>query len=173
MDHTRDQEWRTARRDAVAPGRGVVREPPWTGSDVRLSLTHRRPAYRRQSPRFCTILRATGKERCVSRADPITVPWAVYDLRRTAATGLAKLGCPRVVQNRILNHVDGSVSAIYDRHRYDDEVREWLQKWADRLDSLRGNNVVMLYSKIVSRPGTQAGAADSGQHYLRAGDANR
>jgi len=107
------------------------------------------------------------------RADPITVPWTVYDLRRTAATGLAKLGCPRVVQDRILNHVDGSVSAIYDRHRYDEEAREWLQRWADKLDSLRGNNVVMLHAKSVSRLGTLAGAADSGQHYLRAGDADR
>ena len=49
-------------------------------------------------------------------------------VRRTAATGLAKLGCPRVVQERILNHVDSSVSAIYDRHRYDAEAKGWLQK---------------------------------------------
>ncbi len=62
------------------------------------------------------------------RADPIEIPWTVHDLRRTVATGLAKLGCPRVVQDRILNHVDGSVSAIYDRHRYDGEARVWLQK---------------------------------------------
>ena len=68
------------------------------------------------------------------RADPIEVAWTVHDLRRTAATGLAKLGCPRVVQDRILNHVDSSVSAIYDRHRYDGEARVWLQKWADYLE---------------------------------------
>ena len=36
-------------------------------------------------------------------ADAIEVAWTVHDLRRTAATGLAKLGCPRVVQDRILN----------------------------------------------------------------------
>jgi len=61
---------------------------------------------------------------------------------RTAAAGLAKLGCPRVVQGRILNHVDGSVSAIYDRHRYDAEARVWLQKWADYLESLTVRNVI-------------------------------
>ena len=60
-------------------------------------------------------------------ADPIEVPWTVHDLRRTTATGLAKLGCPRVVQDRILNHVDTSVAAIYDQHRYDAEARVWLQ----------------------------------------------
>ncbi|OGA53113.1 MAG: hypothetical protein A3G25_16725 [Betaproteobacteria bacterium RIFCSPLOWO2_12_FULL_63_13] len=60
------------------------------------------------------------------------------------ATGLAKLGCPRVVQDRILNHVDGSVSAIYDRHRYDAEARVWLRKWADYLEALSAHNVVPL-----------------------------
>jgi len=39
-----------------------------------------------------------------------------HDLGRTVATGLAKLRCPGVVQDRILNHVDSSVAAIYDRH---------------------------------------------------------
>ena len=56
--------------------------------------------------------------------------------RRTVATGLAKLGCPRVVQDRILNHVGSSVSAIHDRHRYDVESRLWLQRCADCLDAL-------------------------------------
>ena len=77
------------------------------------------------------------------RADPIELPWTVHDLRRTVATGLAKLGCPCVVQDRILNHVDGSVSAIYDRHRYDAEARVWLQKWVDYLESLTVRNVIL------------------------------
>ena len=37
--------------------------------------------------------------------------------------------------------VDGSVSAIYYRHRYDAEARLWLQKWADYLESLTVRNV--------------------------------
>jgi integrase len=78
------------------------------------------------------------------RADPIELPWSVHDLRRMVASGLVKLGCPRVVQDRILNHVDGSVSAIYDRHRYDAEARVWLQKWADYLDALTESNAVPL-----------------------------
>ncbi|MBF6571165.1 MAG: hypothetical protein IVW54_20060, partial [Candidatus Binataceae bacterium] len=71
-------------------------------------------------------------------------PWTVHDLRRTVATGLAKLGCPRVVQDRILNHVDSSVAAIYDRHTYNSEARAWLQKWADHMDALATRNVVPL-----------------------------
>lgn len=76
--------------------------------------------------------------------DPIEVPWTVHDLRRTVATGLARLGCPRVVQDRILNHVDNSVAAIYDRHSDDTEARTWLQKWADHMDALTTRNVVSI-----------------------------
>lgn len=76
--------------------------------------------------------------------DPIEVGWTVHDLRRTVATGLARLGCPRVVQDRILNHVDSSVAAIYDTHHYDKEAREWLQKWSHHLDALKSRNVIPL-----------------------------
>lgn len=62
--------------------------------------------------------------------------WTSHDLRRTMGTGIARLGCSRVVQDRILNHVDGSVSGIYDRYSYDQEAAQWWQKWADHLDSL-------------------------------------
>ena len=77
-------------------------------------------------------------------ADPIEVPWTVHDLRRTVATGLARLGCTRVVQDRILNHVDMSIGAIYDRHTYDSEARVWLQKWADYMDALKTRNIFPL-----------------------------
>jgi integrase len=82
--------------------------------------------------------------------DPIEVPWTVHDLRRTVATGLARLGCPRVVQDRVLNHVDGSISAIYDRHSYDREARVWLQKWADYMDALTTRNVSPLSAAKVA-----------------------
>ena len=48
------------------------------------------------------------------------------------------------MQDRILNHVDTSVGAIYDRHRYDGEARAWLQKWADYMDALKTRNVLPL-----------------------------
>jgi integrase len=79
-------------------------------------------------------------------ADPLATGWTTHDLRRSAATGLARLGCPRVVQDRILNHVDGSIGAIYDVHRYDDEARTWLQKWADHLSTLMVPNVTAIDS---------------------------
>jgi integrase len=76
--------------------------------------------------------------------DPLSTGWTTHDLRRSAATGLARLGCPRVVQDRCLNHVDNSIAAIYDTHRYDDEARTWLQKWADHLTALTVPNVTAI-----------------------------
>ncbi|SEI96530.1 tyrosine-type recombinase/integrase [Paraburkholderia diazotrophica] len=76
--------------------------------------------------------------------DPLTANWSTHDLRRSAATGLARLGCPRVVQDRILNHVDNSIGAIYDVHRYDDEARHWLQVWSDHLTALTAPNVASI-----------------------------
>lgn len=63
-------------------------------------------------------------------------PWTVHDLRRSALTGLSRMGCPRTVQDRVSNHYDASVGAIYDQHNFDVEARQWLQKWADHLDAL-------------------------------------
>jgi integrase len=65
--------------------------------------------------------------------------WTVHDLRRSALTGLARIGCSRPVQNRISNHADSSIAAIYDVHDYDALAREWSQKWADELDKLKAN----------------------------------
>ena len=72
-------------------------------------------------------------------------------MRRSALTGLARLGCPRVVQDRIANHFDASVAAIHDVHSYDEEARGWLQRWADYLDgaaSTAGANVVPLLAVV-------------------------
>lgn len=56
-----------------------------------------------------------------------------HDLRRTVASGLASLGTPRLVVSKVLNHSDGSVTAIYDRHTYLPEMREALERWAGNL----------------------------------------
>ena len=58
-----------------------------------------------------------------------------HDLRRTAATGLARLGFSNEVIGRVLNHTFQGVTAVYNRYRYDDQVREALEKWADLLEN--------------------------------------
>lgn len=56
-----------------------------------------------------------------------------HDLRRTAASYMTSIGIPRFVVARVLNHVETGVTAVYDRHSYDLEKRDALNRWADKL----------------------------------------
>lgn len=57
-----------------------------------------------------------------------------HDIRRTVASKMTgDLRVTRFVIERLLNHTDHSVTAVYDRHSYDQEKREALCAWADRL----------------------------------------
>src|SRR4051812_8812744 len=69
-------------------------------------------------------------------------PWRLHDLRRTAASGMARLGIPVHVIEAVLNHRSGQVSgvaAIYNRHRYLPEKRRALKVWAEHIIGLQFN----------------------------------
>jgi integrase len=73
------------------------------------------------------------------RFDVGIAPWTVHDLRRTAASGMAKLGVSLVVIEKVLNHVSGSLTGIvgvYQRHEFAKEKRAALQQWADHVERL-------------------------------------
>jgi integrase len=76
--------------------------------------------------------------------------WRLHDLRRTAATHMARLGVDCLVIGKVLNHAEGGVTKRYDRHRYDAEKRAALDRWALHLQSVvdgkDGGNVVQLAS---------------------------
>lgn len=59
-----------------------------------------------------------------------------HDLRRTAATRMTEIGISRLVVSKVLNHSDGGVTAIYDRHSYDKEKRQALESWGHRLNAI-------------------------------------
>ncbi len=52
-----------------------------------------------------------------------------HDFRRTAATMMASGGVPRLVIAKILNHVDSTITAVYDRASYNAEKRVGLETW--------------------------------------------
>ena len=74
--------------------------------------------------------------------------WRLYDIRRTVGTNLAELEVPRLTISRILNHKEGGVTSIYDRHSYFKEKLAALELWGRRLDQILtpdgGENVVPL-----------------------------
>jgi integrase len=62
--------------------------------------------------------------------------WTIHDIRRTVRSKLAELGVPREVARKVLNHEDGKVDRIYNRHEYLAEKREALEKWERMLLNL-------------------------------------
>jgi integrase len=59
--------------------------------------------------------------------------WTGHDLRRTAASGMASMGIPRVTIARVLNHAEAGITAVYDRHSYDREKKDALDRWAKHI----------------------------------------
>jgi integrase len=69
-----------------------------------------------------------------------TTDWRTHDLRRTAASGMARLGVPPHVVEKVLNHKSGIISgvaAVYNRYGYEKEKRDALETWADYVEALR------------------------------------
>jgi len=62
--------------------------------------------------------------------------WAPHDLRRTARTLLAALGCPDEVGEAILGHMKPGIVGVYNLHRYDVERGEWLKRLDEHLEAL-------------------------------------
>jgi integrase len=62
--------------------------------------------------------------------------WTFHDLRRTAASGMAKIGVDLPVIEKVLNHVSGSfagIVGIYQRHDFAAEKRAALDNWSARV----------------------------------------
>jgi integrase len=66
-------------------------------------------------------------------------PWVLHDVRRTVASGMAKLGINLPVIEKLLNHVSGSFAGIvgvYQRHSFADEKRAAMDAWARHVAAL-------------------------------------
>lgn len=92
-----------------------------------------------------------GEIAAKERGGPVEIPhWTFHDLRRTAATGMARLGIAVRVTEAVLNHVSGTgggIVAVYQRHDYADEKRVALEAWSRMVLSLvegEPDNVVRL-----------------------------
>lgn len=62
--------------------------------------------------------------------------FVLHDLRRTAATGMQRLGVAMPVTEAVLNHISGSrggIAGVYQRHDYFKEKERALADWADEV----------------------------------------
>jgi integrase len=63
--------------------------------------------------------------------------WRLHDLRRTVVSGMARLGVPPHVADKILNHQSGTISgvaAVYQRHEFLAERKEALDRWGAHVE---------------------------------------
>ncbi|MEE9250367.1 MAG: integrase arm-type DNA-binding domain-containing protein [Alphaproteobacteria bacterium] len=116
--------------------------PRFTEADFVFTTTSgRRPVsgFSKMKARTDTLVLEAAREQAEEVGkDPESVkpmpPWRLHDLRRSARTGLAELGVPQIVAEKVLGHAERNVLVkTYDRHEYAAEKRDALERWALRL----------------------------------------
>lgn len=86
----------------------------------------------------CVIARAK-KAAAVLCNGGVSFHFRAHDLRRTAASYMGEAGVDRFHIAHVLNHrsvTHSTVTAVYDRYRYDKEKRAALEKWAEVLTGI-------------------------------------
>lgn len=80
----------------------------------------------------------SGYSKAKARVDDLSgiSDWVLHDLRRTCRSGLARLGVPVMVAERVLNHELGGLIGVYDRHGYDEEMKQAWKRWSDHIAGL-------------------------------------
>jgi len=70
-----------------------------------------------------------------------TPKWVIHDIRRSVASGMARIGVAVPVIEKILAHKSGTFRGIvgtYQRHSFLPEMAAALQRWADHVERLVG-----------------------------------
>ncbi len=85
------------------------------------------------------MARLTGLAEKHMNGNDMLAPWRLHDLRRTFATGCARLGVPLHVVEKSLNHTSGTfggIVAVYQRHDFLQERCQAMQAWSDHFVQL-------------------------------------
>jgi integrase len=129
-----------------APALEIIETLPRIGQGGFLFTTTGETAvsgFSRAKRRFDTeILKLQQMDAIERGEDPSAVKplaeWTFHDLRRSGATGLAKLGVQLPVVEKVLNHTSGTfrgVVGVYQRHSFAAEKRSALDAWANFVDA--------------------------------------
>ncbi len=118
----------------------VLNSVPHMGDGLVFTSTGTTPisGFSRAKRRLDAAMFAVKREELGANCDPVP-HWILHDLRRTAATGMARLNFPPHVVDKVLNHVSGTirgVAAVYNRFEYLEERRAALEAWGRHVGSL-------------------------------------
>jgi integrase len=91
------------------------------------------------------------KKRQINALLPADMPaWRLHDLRRSVASGMARLGINLPIIEKVLNHRSGSfggIVGVYQRHDFAAEKRLALQTWGAHVERIVSNQVLPLYNQ--------------------------
>jgi integrase len=85
----------------------------------------------------------TSAKRALDELSGVT-DWRLHDLRRTCVSGMARLGVPPHVADKILNHQSGTISgvaAVYQRHDFLAERKLALERWGQYIENPVGERL--------------------------------
>jgi integrase len=108
-------------KDLIFPARGKSTGPVSGFSKAKLRLDHA----------IAELVEAEGS--------PPLAQFGLHDIRRSVASGMAKLGVDLHVIERCLNHVSGSfggIVGVYQKHRFEDAMRRAMDGWAGHVERL-------------------------------------
>jgi integrase len=80
--------------------------------------------------------RALGRVQGIDRRNAQMERWTLHDIRRTVRTRLSALRIPEQTAELVIGHAKKGMARIYDQHQYLDEVREALELWNAKLESI-------------------------------------
>ena len=87
-----------------------------------------------------TVWNGFGKAKAVFDTECGVSGWTLHDLRRTFSSGMAELGVPQVVVEKMLNHITGGtqspIAQVYNRYSYMQEMRAAMEQWESYLQTL-------------------------------------
>jgi integrase len=90
-----------------------------------------------------TSVSSRAKKAASTLSRGLSFEFRAHDLRRTAASFMGEAGVDRFHIAHVLNHrsvTHSTVTAIYDRYRYDKEKRAAVERWAEVLRTIVGAN---------------------------------
>jgi integrase len=105
----------------------------------RAGAENRDDRYVFSNHRHTCVLDRAKKAAAILCKGGVSFHFRAHDLRRTAASYMGEAGVDRFHIAHVLNHrsvTHSTVTAIYDRYRYDKEKRAALEKWAEVLTDI-------------------------------------
>ncbi len=118
---------------------------PTVGDTLQFTTTGETPisGFSKSKAKLDAEMLATAREAAEKAGgDPGGVKieaWTLHDLRRTTASGMARLGFPVHIVEAVLNHRSGTikgVARVYNRYEYYEEKRAAFEAWAEHVRKL-------------------------------------